>query len=1199
MSLVDQLRPGLRLHDSFTGRERVVHSFERRGPVVKLWFDNAVTGTPDVWPLPIDEVERRFQAVGASETAFRADPELVRLVAEARRLEHAFLFNPAFATETSLIDPLPHQMIAVYGATGFGASSDATGMLANARLRFLLADDAGAGKTIMAGLYIREMLQRRMLRRVLIVPPAGLVPNWKRELRNLFRLPVRDITRADTNEHNPFADPAFDLAIISVDTLSRDAMKALLLDAPPYDLVVFDEAHKLSARRERDLTVVKSRRYELAESIAAQGRHLLLLTATPHMGKDDPYYYLWRLLDPVLLSSMEAFHRAAPDVRARHLLRRMKEEMVRFDGTAIYPDRTSRTVAYPLEAGSTSSAAGFVDLATEDQAARVAETGEVSERALYARVTRYCEEHYNRARQRNRGAAGLAMSVLQRRLASSTLAILRSIERRAEKLATILQRIEQGLQTPADLAREQAKLPSQDLRDTTTGDEEETDEGREAAEQQDEELAAATDAFDPGELRIELAEVKKLRDIARALYDRRRESKFERLWEALQEYPDEKVLVFTEHRDTMEFLVERLESLGLSGRIARIHGGMSGLERDAEVERFRAPDGARYLVATDAAGEGINLQFCWLMVNYDIPWNPARVEQRMGRIHRYGQTKPVVLLNLVSKDTREGRVLDVLLTKLETIRRELSDDKVFDIIGRRFLDRPLPDIIRDAVLEGREREAADEVACRMTIDGVRAELAADRKRVESSDVRRLLDGLNRARESAELRRVMPGYVRAFFVEALRMLGASVEGPEDAVFGLRDLPEPARRAAEVHPEGIRDLFTFARELAKPERFGAPRAVYLHPGEPVYEAVGGLFLGRFEDEAARGGLFVDPKALAPYRFHLCRLTILRDRPLDPFATETSSELVRELLVGVRVAEDGTCTEVPAHHLLALRAAADPARVDLVPVTPALLAAGSDELAPVETFLFERHGTPLLAALRAEAEADLPGKRLRLREAYNLREAELLMQKKRLKDGVARGEPAAQSKLRECTVELESLDRRRAADEAAVVAEAAGLRLGPVQVFARALVLPAPPEDGGDGVREDDRTERVAMDVARRYEEAAYATVEDVHDPARAAGCDFVSHRPDGTIRYIEVKGCKRTGGVELKPNEWAQAANHRERYWLYVVFNCESDRPELNIVQDPVGRGVGRPRGEIVIAADAIRAWGEKVTLVPATDRREAF
>lgn len=228
---------------------------------------------------------------------FQTNPEIVRTVVESERLAYGYLYNPAFATEIAKIDPLPHQRIAVYDH-----------LLQQSRLHFLLADDAGAGKTIMSGLYIREMLSRRLISRVLIVTPAGLVGNWQQELQKLFDLPFRIITGIDAKNGNPFRAEESDLLIVSVDTLAGERMFARLQDdeVVPYDLAIFDEAHKLSADREADLSLRRTGRYRVAEALAGvpteekhwslawHCQHLLLLTATPHMGKEYPYYCLWR-----------------------------------------------------------------------------------------------------------------------------------------------------------------------------------------------------------------------------------------------------------------------------------------------------------------------------------------------------------------------------------------------------------------------------------------------------------------------------------------------------------------------------------------------------------------------------------------------------------------------------------------------------------------------------------------------------------------------------------------------------------------------------------------------------------------------------------------------------------------------------------------------------------------------------------------
>jgi len=602
---------------------------------------------------------------------FTAEPGLIRTVVEGERLSFGHLANPTFATEISSIDPLPHQHIAVYDR-----------MLQHARLRFLLADDAGAGKTIMTGLYVREMTSRRLLSRVLIVPPAGLVGNWKREFQVLFNMPFRIVSGQDAKNGNPFTGLDSDRVIVSVDTLSGDRMFARLAeeDVEPYDLVVFDEAHKLSCDRGAEFRIRKTGRYKLAEAVAGvytgdegwslpwQAHHLLLLTATPHMGKDYPYYALWRLLEPEVLATFEAFEQFPRDRRHHYFIRRTKEEMVRLDGQPLYPARQCDTLGYQLS------------------------SGDVGEQRLYDETTDYLRHVYNKAKVLNQSAARLAMGVFQRRMASSTYALLCSFERRIAKLDQVIEDIQAGRLSIEQLLTLQRRIKDDaDVFESKTADEESTDESLEENEAAEDAMLQGVIAESLAELVAEREQVVALRNLAQHVYDAGVESKFDKLREVITDsrFADEKILIFTEHRDTMEFLVRRLGGLGYAGHIAQIHGGMHFTERQEQIERFRVPveeGGARLMVCTDAAAEGVNLQFCWIMVNYDIPWNPARLEQRMGRIHRYGQKHdPVFIVNLVAPATREGRVLKTLLDKLEKIRKQLKSDKVFDSIGRVFV----------------------------------------------------------------------------------------------------------------------------------------------------------------------------------------------------------------------------------------------------------------------------------------------------------------------------------------------------------------------------------------------------------------------------------------------------------------------------------------------------------------------------------
>ena len=731
-------------------------------------------------------------------------------------------------------------------------------MLAQEPLRFLLADDAGAGKTIMTGLYIREMLFRQRIRRVLIVSPAGLVGNWERELRTLFRLQYRIVSGVDLRGGgNPFAGTSGDRVIVSLDTLVTERVFTALRDpaVAPYDLVVFDEAHKLSASR-TEHRETKTRRYRLAEALvgaAADGgrsdsntsgdarfagltwtaKHLLLLTATPHMGKESPYFHLWRLLDHHTFGTPEALRRYTPEERQRHFIRRTKEEMVDLTGSPLYRQRECSTFSFDLTGG------------------------EDGEHALYLRTTEYLREHYNRALH-NRPAVQLAMSVFQRRLASSTSALLRSFERRIEKLKRDIAEFQAGSLDETLLGRRQRVLSAtyrEDFFETHGADEDVREDGPEPGERnedfEDAVLGAVT-AVSIEELRREVEVLQGLRNRARALIDAGDESKFAKLREVVEDplYAEDKWLIFSEHRDTVDFLVRRIEGLGYSDQVAIIHGGMAWPEREAQVERFRQPNGARFLVATDAAGEGINLQFCRLMVNYDIPWNPARLEQRMGRIHRYGQKHDVRVVNLVAGGTHEGRVLTVLLDKLESVRRALSSDKVFDVIGRLLENVSIREYMTAALVREGEQTALEHFERAVTPSAVRDIEEREAKVYGASgEVAPRLDGMRRELDRERYFHLLPAYVRLFVESAARKLGIGIQGDLDDVFSLVPVAhgsvDSLLPALEGYPPPVRERLRIRRPSA------GETCIWLHPGEPVFDALCSRVIDVFSHDARRRG------------------------------------------------------------------------------------------------------------------------------------------------------------------------------------------------------------------------------------------------------------------------------------------------------------------------------------------------------------
>jgi len=1133
-----------------------------------------IAGPDDLGPLtgPHAVRESPIRAYAAPSTDFTGDPATVQLVVEAERLSFGHLANPAFGIETSMIDPLPHQRLAVYEH-----------MLPQPRLRFLLADDAGAGKTIMSGLYIREMLARRLIRRILIIPPAGLIGNWQRELRTLLNLDFRIVRGFEAKGENPFFGAEGDRVICSVDTLAGERVFGCLKEEGvlPYDLVIFDEAHKLSAHRDPDYTVRKTERYCLAEALAGieqteerwalpwRAQHLLLLTATPHMGKDFPYYSLWRLLEPEVLPTMDAFSQFPPAARVRHFLRRTKEEMVRFDGTPLFPRRESNTLSYDLSRGAD------------------------GEQELYDRTTEYMRTFYNRARILNRSAAQLAMSVFQRRLASSTYALKRSFDRRVDRLDSLVDQLRDGRVTGEQLQKAQRRLDL-GLEDPfdRTADEDATEDGRERHELDEEKLLGVVLAHSLAELQTEREEVKGLLTLADRVLAAGGESKFEKLREVLTDprFRGEKCIIFTEHRDTLEWLGRRLEALGFTDQVARIHGGMDFRRREDQVEHFRRPasdGGAQYLIATDAAGEGINLQFCWLMANWDIPWNPARLEQRMGRIHRYGQKHdPVIITNLVAGKTREGRVLQTLLEKLERIRKEMRSDKVFDVVGRLFENVSMADLMAAALTtEGAERAQSD-IEGLLTPDQVKA--LADRERHlfgDGGDVKRELPRLRSQIDIEVYRRLLPGHVRHFISRVAPALGLGIDGDLDGFFSLRPVrrgvADPLWSALDAYPDRIRSRLTVYRPADRDD------AIFLHPGELVFERLRNVLIQRFAGLAQHGAVLVDPTVPHPYMVHLAEVSVLR-RP-DPTESAAADEILECRLVGVRHGEalrPGEAPELepcPLEQLLLLRGGSG------IPQPFAGFATtASESIVRVEQYLTERIVGPMVAERQHELVEAIPERDLFLVRGYNSQDAELAAARARLGEKARTGNAAARSALELVKEQQRSLAARKERALTDLRQEPGRIAMGPIRMIAHVLVVPS--ADPEDRKRHDADVEAIAMQVAQAHEEARGASVTDVSTPpkARAAGLadnpgfDLLSTYPGGGKRAIEVKGRAEVGDIEVTENEWAKACNLRDGYWLYAVLDCATPHPRLSRVQDPFLRLLARAKGSVIINASDVLA-----------------
>ena len=788
--------------------------------------------------------------------SFDGDGALFRLVSEAQRIRLAHLFDPVLAVHTSVVEPLPHQITAVYES-----------MLPRQPLRFLLADDPGAGKTIMAGLLIKELIARGDLQRCLVVCPGSLAEQWQDELYRRFHLPF-DILTNDKLEAartgNWFLEA--NLVIARLDKLSRNEDVQHKLQAPDcrWDLVVCDEAHKMSATFFGG-EVKYTKRYRLDQLLSGLTRHFLLMTATPHNGKEEDFQLFMALIDGDRFEGR--FRDGVHVAEVSDLMRRMvKENLLEFDGTPLFPERIAYTVPYRLS----------------DAEAR-----------LYAAVTDYVREEFNRAEalenDRRAGTVGFALTILQRRLASSPAAIHQSLRRRRERLESRLrelQVLQRGGQAAIAFAFTGPEFDPEDVEDLDEAPENEI----EAAEQ--EVLDQATAARSIAELKAEIETLRTLEALALEARRSGTDTKWSELASLLGEVftvgglvsrvaeadvpygageipqptpsPRQKLVIFTEHRDTLSYLHDRITSLlGRVESVVTIHGGVGREDRLEAQEAFRHDPQVQVLLATDAAGEGINLQRAHLMVNYDLPWNPNRLEQRFGRIHRIGQTEVCHLWNLVADETREGDVYRKLLEKLEQARQS-PGGQVFDVLGKlHFQGRPLRELMVEAIRYGEQPEvrarletAVDHALDRGRLQDLLEERALAHDAMDASRVQRIREDMVRA----EARRLQPHYVESFFREAFRRLGGAAKQREARRYEITHVPAPVRNRDRLMGIGEPVLpryerIAFEKSLVAPQ--GQPLAAFVCPGHPLLDAVIDLTLERHRDLLKRGAVLVDER------------------------------------------------------------------------------------------------------------------------------------------------------------------------------------------------------------------------------------------------------------------------------------------------------------------------------------------------------
>ena len=1050
-----------------------------------------------------------FALIQAAETKldFTAPPEDTFFFIEATRFNYASLFDPLLAMNVSRIDPLPFQIEAVYGY-----------VLKQPRIRFLIADDPGAGKTIMAGLIIKELKIRKLARKILIVVPGHLKEQWVREMKEKFNEKFvvldRGVYKATYGE-NPWDKN--DQIITSVDFSKQDEILPAIA-AVNWDLVIIDEAHKMAAYAYGDKTT-KTQRYKLGEVLSRNSNHLVFLTATPHKGDKENFRLFLDLLYPGFFAKSELIEESLRNKDNPLFIRRLKEDLKDFENKPIFTNRYPRTIKFRL---------------SDD------------EKALYNEVSRYIIEQYGLAsgdpKKRN---IAFALMILQRRMASSAYALLQSLKRRKERLEKILK----GEETPKEITNRIDRL-------------EEVEDSEESERwQKEKEWETITLAANPEELGREIARLDDLIERAKEIIKSESEVKLSELKKAITDGfkkieetgGKKKILIFTESKDTLEYLVQKIKDWGY--KVNYIHGGMSLDDRIKAEKIFR--DETEIMVATEAAGEGINLQFCHLMINYDLPWNPNRLEQRMGRIHRYGQQRDVYIFNLVSEDTREGKVLAKIFDKLEEIKNALGSDRVFDVVGDVFFGKDLYQLVIDAALNAR---TMDEILSELEIKPDEQLISRIKEMMGESLATRFINysQIKEWAEQAKEKKLIPEYVESFFKKAFSKAGGKFRELKAGFLAIDSIPAEIKRIAEQ--VDFKNAFgflmnrypkvTFDKELA----FRNPDAEFISFGHPLLEAIISWAISNFQEASLRGSVFKDPSG----RY-------------NGFIWFYSGEIRdgKNEVAGRRIIalyDDGSkCQEI------------NPAVIwDLAPNSGL-----PNNLDKIE--IDDRKLLPEAIKALEKIKAELSLERQRqaeIKKKYGLRSLDYLISEldadlvnlfERQSQGEKVDLPIRNKEEQKGRYELARKELEKEINKEQT------LTLNMPELLTVIKVIPYSGE-----MMEDKEIEAIGMKLAIQYEISQGRTPEDVSQ--ENLGFDIRSRGPSET-RYIEVKARANEGDIVLTQNEWFIAKRFKEQYWLYIISNAAT-APTLSIIQNPAENLAATEKIEVVRFVIPANEWKSK-------------
>lgn len=1080
-------------------------------------------------PVLSDDQIAQLEIISSDEQPFDGDSKHFRIGIEALRLGLAYEYDPYFSLSIARVDPLPHQLEAVYDY-----------FLKLPRIRFLLADDPGAGKTIMAGLLIKELKIRGLIKRVLIVAPANLSFQWQRELKDKFREDFKIINSSVLRANygaNPWQDTS--QVITSVSWVSRidDAYESLMRSH--WDLVIVDEAHKMSAYSEDKTTLA----YDLGQDLSERTDHYLLMTATPHKGDPKNFCLFLSLLDKDVYGDISSLQKAMEDRVAPFYLRRVKEALVTFpnpdtgEAKSLFTKRNVKTIPFQID---------------DD------------ELDFYDRLTRYVEDQSIKASEDNsaRGRAlGFTMAMLQRRFASSVYAARRTLERMKATRENILK-------DPEGYRQRQLNKKLEKYEDF---DELPEEEQAKILEQMEEIVADV----DPIALKEDIAQLTQLIEHAQILETREIESKLATLKEQLTSQgvfkdPNMKLLLFTEHKDTLDYLagdgkdgrpLGKLIKWGLS--VTQIHGGMKIGDRDTPGTRIYSErefkENTQVLIATEAAGEGINLQFCWFMINYDIPWNFVRLEQRMGRIHRYGQEKDCLILNFVSVNTREGRVLDKIFECIERAEKDLDPKrtgKVFNVIGEVFPSNGVERMLREMYARNLTEEVVkSRITKEIDIDRLRSITESTLEGLAKKELN--LSSIIGKAEEAKERRLVPEVIEDFFCAAAPLTGIVPKSEKNShIYKLGRIP----RGLYPYGEKLEPKFgklgrefknvVFSKDILKDH----PTIEWVTPGHPLFECVRAMVSDVVQKDLQRGAVFYELQRQEP-----CLL--------DVFSAEIGDGLGNVLHKKLFVVQTGPGGKVSIKQpTLFLDLSLAPKN------TPTPDKAGLPSRQDLEQVLIKEALQPMLDEVRHEREREIEtvSKHLKISmtvliDRAQTQFAELQSQKDRgsLEQGLDGRVKMAEDRLDELN--------HRYDDKRMKIEKERQCTIGNIQHIGSAWVLPHPERKQPEMSQmiNDPAIEKAAVNAVIAHEEARGWKVQSVESENR--GFDLISRKPHPEdpstaieVRFIEVKGRAAIGEVALTTNEYKTADRLKKDFWLYVVFNCAT-QSEIHIIQDPVRLG----------------------------------